>query len=129
MEHEGEALAISTSRSLADRESFEAAVRPLMGSLLRTATAILGDETDARDALQNALISAWKNRHRLRDPNRHEAWLARILLNECRMALRSRTRSRRRLLPTPFREVLDEVADGRTDFTRRLADRDAVERA
>jgi RNA polymerase sigma-70 factor (ECF subfamily) len=111
-----------------DREEFEAAVRPMMASLLRTATAILGDESDARDALQDALINAWRHRASLRDPTRHEAWLARILLNECRMALRQRVRRRRRhdtlgLGATP--EAVPDVGD----FTRRLADRDAVERA
>lgn len=63
-----------------DAEAFSALVRPQLERLLRTATAILGDEADARDALQESLGNAWRDLPRLRDPERFEAWLARILL-------------------------------------------------
>jgi RNA polymerase sigma-70 factor (ECF subfamily) len=62
--------------------------------LLRTATAILGNEADARDAVQETFVNAWRNFASLRDPERFDAWLGRILINQCRMALRHRGRVR-----------------------------------
>jgi RNA polymerase sigma-70 factor (ECF subfamily) len=62
--------------------------------LLRTATVILGNEADARDAVQETFVSAWRSFASLRDPERFDAWLGRILINQCRMALRHRGRVR-----------------------------------
>ncbi len=77
-----------------DREAFELIVLAKGEPLFRTALAILGSEADARDATQEAFIAAWGSFARLRDPERFDAWLGRILINECRMALRKRRRVR-----------------------------------
>jgi RNA polymerase sigma-70 factor (ECF subfamily) len=82
-----------------DREAFEQIVLVHGGPLLRTATAILGNESDARDATQEAFVSAWRSFGRLRDLERFDAWLGRILINECRMALRHRRRVREVPIP------------------------------
>lgn len=77
-----------------DREAFELIVIAKADPLLRTATAILGNEADARDATQETFISAWRSFGSLREPERFDAWLGRILINSCRMALRVRGRVR-----------------------------------
>ena len=77
-----------------DREAFELIVLAKGEPLFRTALAILGSEADARDATQEAFIAAWGSFARLRDTERFDAWLGRILINECRMALRKRRRVR-----------------------------------
>lgn len=77
-----------------DREAFELIVLAKAEPLLRTATAILGNEADARDATQETFIHAWRSFGGLRDPDRFDAWLGRILINSCRMALRHRGRVR-----------------------------------
>jgi RNA polymerase sigma factor (sigma-70 family) len=77
-----------------DREAFELIVLAKGEPLFRTALAILGSDADARDATQEALIAAWRSFARLRDTERFDAWLGRILINECRMALRKRRRVR-----------------------------------
>lgn len=56
----------------------------------RLAVAILRSEDDARDAVQDAFIAAWRQLRSLRDPARFDAWLDRILVNACRMAIRRR---------------------------------------
>ncbi len=113
-----------------DEAAFTMLVRPRLEALLRTATAILGREPDARDALQAALTNAWTNLPRLRDPDRFEAWLTRILVNECRVALRRRARTKVRELP------MDEVLATNASPSLRhpgpedaLADRLALDRA
>jgi RNA polymerase sigma-70 factor (ECF subfamily) len=75
-----------------DREAFELVVLAKSEPLFRTALAILGREADARDAIQETFINAWRSFAGLRDTERFDAWLGRILINQCRMALRHRGR-------------------------------------
>jgi RNA polymerase sigma-70 factor (ECF subfamily) len=77
-----------------DREAYELIVLDRGEHLYRTALAILGRDADARDATQEALIAGWRRLADLRDADRFDAWLGRILVNECRMALRRRGRVR-----------------------------------
>ncbi len=77
-----------------DREAFESIVLAKSEPLFRTALAILGSEPDARDATQETFVAAWRGFGRLRELERFDAWLGRILINECRMALRHRSRVR-----------------------------------
>ena len=82
-----------------DREAFELVVLAKSEPLLRTALAILGREADARDAIQETFINAWRSFSSLRDTERFDAWLGSILINQCRMALRHRGRVRE--IPMP----------------------------
>ena len=77
-----------------DHDAFTILVEGRIDHVLRTASAILGNEADARDVVQDAFVSAWVNLPRLRDVDRFDAWLNRIVLNRCRDALRRRQRSR-----------------------------------
>jgi len=76
-----------------DREAFEQIVLAKSEQLFRTSLAIVGNEPDARDATQEAFVAAWRGLPRLRNLERFDAWLGRILINECRMTLRHRRRS------------------------------------
>src|SRR4051794_31321867 len=60
----------------------------------RWAGVILGDEHEAQDATQDALLRAWRSVGSLRDPNGFQAWFDRILLNVCRDRLRRRGKVR-----------------------------------
>jgi len=100
-----------------DREAFESIVLAKGEPLFRTALAILGNEPDARDATQETFVSAWRALPRLRDLDRFDAWLGRILINECRMALRHR----RRVHEVPISDSPDSPdprlpTSDRTDF-------------
>jgi RNA polymerase sigma-70 factor, ECF subfamily len=86
--------------------AFDSLLRPRVDRLYRMAVAITRSEPDARDAVQEACVSAWRELPRLRDKGRFDAWLAQILVNACRANLR---RSRRVLV----REI-DMNADGAT---------------
>lgn len=81
-----------------DTDAFAVLLAPRLDRLLRTARAILNNEADARDATQEACLSAWTDLSRLRDEARFDAWLNRVLLNRCRDALRRRSRSRESVL-------------------------------
>jgi RNA polymerase sigma-70 factor (ECF subfamily) len=77
-----------------DRESFSVLADASMARLLNLAQLMLTDGDLAEDAVQEALIVAWRDLRALRDPDRFDAWLNRILMNRCRDLLRSRRRSR-----------------------------------
>lgn len=73
-----------------DAEAFERLIDVRLDRAYRTAFAILRTDWDARDACQDAFISAWRDLPRLRDVTRFDAWLDRIVVNRCRTMLRSR---------------------------------------
>ncbi len=105
-----------------DAEAFEVLVREGMPTVYRRALAILGSEADARDAAQETFVAAWRELPRLREPERYDAWLARIALNACRMALRRRGRVREIEVPARFDPPAPDRVGG-------IADADAVRRA
>jgi len=106
-----------------DREAFTVLVHQVSGPLYAVAQRILRDPGLAEDALQNALVLAWRQLPRLREPDRFEAWIHRILVHACYdESRRSRQwRATVRVLPV----------DGPTtpDSSDRVVDRDELERA
>jgi RNA polymerase sigma-70 factor, ECF subfamily len=76
-----------------DREAFGVVVREVIARLYASARLILRDPDRAQDAVQEALIEAWRDIPGLRDPDRLEAWLHRLLVRSCyRLAKRDRSR-------------------------------------
>ena len=73
-----------------DADAFERLMQGRLDRAYRTALAILRTDWDARDACQEAFVSAWRELPRLRDAARFDAWLDRIVVNQCRTLLRSR---------------------------------------
>lgn len=71
-----------------DVAAFDALLRPRLDRLFRMAVAIVRSEADARDAVQEASVAAWRELPRLRDRSRFDSWLAQILVNACRAHLR-----------------------------------------
>jgi RNA polymerase sigma-70 factor (ECF subfamily) len=76
-----------------DQSAFEALIRSRLERLLRLAMSIVGNEADARDAVQESCLRAWRELPRLREDGRFEAWLWRITINTCRTTLRGRQRA------------------------------------
>ena len=73
-----------------DRDAFTRLVMENEGFLYRAAMAVLGNEQDAQDAAQEAVLVAWKKIGRLRQPEAFRAWLLKILRRECMAVLRQR---------------------------------------
>lgn len=76
-----------------DVEAFDVLIRPRLDKLFRMAIAITHSETDARDAVQEACVAAWRQLPKLRDRDRFDSWLAQILVNACRAHLRRQHRT------------------------------------
>ena len=66
-----------------DEKAFEQRVLELEPRLYRTACAILWNDADAADALQECLLKAWRKRGALKDEACFNSWITRILINEC----------------------------------------------
>jgi RNA polymerase sigma-70 factor (ECF subfamily) len=73
-------------------EAFDRLVEQHSAGLYRLSAAIVGVD-DAADATQDTFLQAWLALPGLRQPDRFEPWLRRILVNRCRNVLRSRRRS------------------------------------
>lgn len=85
-----------------DVDAFEALVAARLNQAFRTASAILGNEADAYDVVQDAFVATWRHLPRLRDSAKFDAWLNRTIVNRCRDALRRRHRSREVTLDAAF---------------------------
>ena len=71
---------------------FDRRVRGMEGRMYRTARAMLKNDFDAADAMQNAVFAAWRRLPSLQDEARFEAWMTRILINAIRDIQRKRFR-------------------------------------
>jgi RNA polymerase sigma-70 factor (ECF subfamily) len=81
-----------------DADAFGLVVNLRLSRMLRTAKAILGNDDDAAEAVQEAFLSAWIHLPSLRDGDKFDPWLNKVLLNRCRDAIRRRSRSRQIVL-------------------------------
>jgi RNA polymerase sigma-70 factor (ECF subfamily) len=93
-----------------DHEAFASLVRVAFARLDTAARLILRDSELARDALQEAMVRAWRDLPGLRDPDRFDAWLHRLTVNACLDAARHR---RRRAIEVELIPTLDTpIPDG-----------------
>jgi RNA polymerase sigma-70 factor (ECF subfamily) len=76
-----------------DVSAFDLLLGPRLDKLYRMALAIVRSESDARDAVQDASVLAWRELPRLRDRGSFDPWLSQILVNACRSLLRRRRRT------------------------------------
>ena len=75
-----------------DQTAFEALMRRHNRALFRTARAIVRDDAEAEDALQEAYLKAYRTMGTYRGDARLSTWLARVVANEALMRLRKRER-------------------------------------
>lgn len=73
-----------------DREAFEMIIRTQSRPLFAIAYGILQNREEAEDAVQDALVKAWKSRWRVRDPEKFPAWLCMIARHRARDVFRKR---------------------------------------
>lgn len=66
-----------------DKEFFIQRINENRLKMYKTAIAILKDEDDANDAIQEALYSAYKNYYSLREKSYFTTWIIKILINKC----------------------------------------------
>ena len=105
-----------------DREAYADLIRARGDRLFTLAQRILRDVDRTEDAVQEALVIAWRDLPALRDPDRFDAWLHRLVVRAC---VHEAVRERRlvanlRVLPVDMPASQDDLLS--------LADRDQLER-
>ncbi len=101
-----------------DQDAFERLVRPAGDRLLGIARKILRDPDAAEDALQQAVIQAWRDLPRLRDPERFDAWLSKLLVSACYREARGKRRFAAQIGRLAAEPAEDDDAEGRADRER-----------
>jgi len=109
--------------SRGDQDAFGSLARASVDRCYALAYRILRDPHRAEDATQQALLGAWRDLPNLREHDRFDAWLHRLVVNACYAEARGERRwaARVRVLP------LDTPVD--PDMARVVADRDELEDA
>jgi RNA polymerase sigma-70 factor (ECF subfamily) len=105
-----------------DHDAFASLATDAYGRLHRTARLILRREDLASDAVQEALASAWLHIRAVREPDRFDAWLDRLVVRACYHELR---RAKRGLIELHLDGIEPAGVD---DTAASLADRDQLER-
>ena len=102
-----------------DRDAFGILATRAMDRLVGTAGLILHDRDLADDAAQDALVRAWRDLPGLRDADRFDGWLYRILVRSCHDQLRRRGRE----------HWAEPMATFEPDASAYVADRDEMSAA
>jgi RNA polymerase sigma-70 factor (ECF subfamily) len=105
-----------------DRDAFDLLMTAVIDHLYRIARLILRDTDRAEDAVQEALVRCWRDLRTLREPDRFDAWLNRLLL-------RSVTDEARRTRRQSASVVVLRSEPREADATGLVADRDELSRA
>ena len=105
-----------------DLGALEALMRRHNRLLYRTARAILRDDAEAEDAVQEAYLRAYRALDTFRGESKFSTWLVRIAANEALMRRRARART---ASVVPLEAATDVQSDGRQgdDMLRRLLEK------
>ena len=109
-------LAVAQLIAAGDRGHFTALIRQYNRRLYRLARAVLRDDTEAEDALQDAYVSAYHSIQEFRGEASLSTWLSRLVLNECLGRLR---RTERRSKVITLVSANDEMTDVAEDDDHR----------
>lgn len=104
-----------------DAEAYEALAREAAARLRPVALSVVRDRDMADDAVQQTLVTMWRELPRLRDAERFEAWSHRLLIRFCMRELAARRRLAGRVDELDLPSRRDEESAG-------LVDRDQIER-
>ncbi|HXW73249.1 MAG TPA: RNA polymerase sigma factor [Steroidobacteraceae bacterium] len=97
-----------------DRSAFELLMRRYNLRLYRLARASLGDEAEAKDALQDAYLCAYRSIGTFRGDSTLATWLSRLVLNACG-AQRRRSARRENIVPIVSADCDMEIVAGIAD--------------
>jgi RNA polymerase sigma factor (sigma-70 family) len=106
-----------------DVDAFSQLASASIADLYAVARLILRDTPRAEDAVQDALVEAWRSIRGLRDPDRFDAWMHRLLVRACHR--HGRVQTRRDVIELHLLETDAPMLD---DAAMSVANRDQLER-
>jgi len=107
-----------------DQQAFDALAAAHVDRCYALAYRILRDPHRAQDATQQALLGAWRDLPSLRDIERFDAWLNRLVVNASYVVARSERRQTARI-----QLLAVQPATAAPDVARSVASRDELEHA
>ncbi|WP_244310834.1 sigma factor [Paenibacillus ottowii] len=81
-----------------DKEAFMNMIRAVQQNLYVIARSIVKNEEDCANTIQEAIVKAFSNVHRLKEPAYFKTWIIRILINECNRIIKKK----KRVSPVPY---------------------------
>ncbi len=75
-----------------DADAFDLLMRPQLQRMYRIAISMLENEEDAADAIQETVLKCWQKVGQLKNEEYFQTWLTRILINQCKDILKTRTK-------------------------------------
>jgi RNA polymerase sigma-70 factor (ECF subfamily) len=100
-----------------DRDAYEQLTRDAARRLFLVASRLLRDNDAAEDAVQQTLVTIWRDLATLRDPDRFEAWTYRIVVRACREE--SRRHRRMGITVVDLSDSMAAAGDGIADVALR----------
>jgi RNA polymerase sigma-70 factor, ECF subfamily len=100
-----------------DRDAYERLARAAAPRLSLVARRLLHDRDAADDAVQQTLVTMWRDLPSLRDPERFDAWTYRILVRAC--GAESRRERRRGIAMVDLTETMATLNDGSSTISLR----------
>ena len=115
-------LALVEAARSGDEEAFASIARGSADRLFGIAHRILRDVGRAEDAVQQTLVTAWTELPGLRESERFEAWIHRILVHACYAEAKRASQWSAKIVALPI------AGPSTPDLTQTIATRDALER-
>lgn len=78
-----------------DKQAFSSLIQAQTQSMYKIAIAILKNDEDAADAIQDTILACWEGISELRKPEYFKTWLTRILINNCNRIGKQHRRTQR----------------------------------
>jgi RNA polymerase sigma-70 factor (ECF subfamily) len=105
-----------------DQQAFLLLVEPLLPAAYRLAVGMLRSQVDAEDAVQDAVLKAWRHFGRFRRESELRPWLFTIVANQCRDQRRSKWWSviRRSEAPDELVDATSSVDPETVDLRRAI---------
>ena len=88
----GKMTALVESAAQGNKQAFVALIDLHRQTMYATAMAVIHNEADAMDAIQDVILIMWEKLHTLRDPKVFKTWMLRILVHRCSRILKTKKR-------------------------------------
>ncbi|MCH5353241.1 MAG: sigma-70 family RNA polymerase sigma factor [Acutalibacter sp.] len=107
----GKVTALVESAAQGDKQAFVALIDLHRQTMYATAMAVIHNEADAMDAIQDVILILWEKLHTLQNPKVFKTWMLRILVHRCSRMLKTK----RREVPT---DNVKDILTSPEEYTR-----------
>lgn len=107
---ENEKLILIERSKNGDSKAFSELYALYANDMYRFSVYMMGNATDAEDAMQEAVFSAWRNIHTLKENASFKVWIFKILSNRCKTELMKKNKAPDILPIEEYTFLIDDVA-------------------